>query len=473
MRNKGRILVADDEASLRILLKNELSREGYIVETVSNGEEALRRVREDFFNVLLLDIQMPLLDGISVLKEMKEDKSETEVIMLTGNASIDSAVLCVREGAFEFIRKPYELNELLAHIEKALQVQKTSIDNKLLRGELLKSRGGAQLVGRSRKAEELKRTINQVASSSATVLILGESGAGKEVTARAIHESGVYHDTPFVAVNCASLSETLLESELFGHEKGAFTDAKSQKRGLAEMANGGTLFLDEIGELPLQFQAKLLRFLETGDIRRVGGTKDIKLNVRILCATNRPLEELVQKKEFRADLYYRLNVLSVTVPPLRERPDDIPLLVQHILEGLPFSKSFSESAMKILVKYNWPGNVRELKNVIERSCILSPEDVVGMQELSFLDNSSLEPVTKEPEEYKYSEKIIDDSSFENREIMMADGHVMSMKELERWHIVNVLKYVNGRKNEAASLLKINPKTLYYKMKNFNIKTEFK
>jgi DNA-binding NtrC family response regulator len=355
-------------------------------------------------------------------------------------------------GAFEYVRKPYSLNELLIQIERAIEHQRSQLDLKLLRDELKKSGRGGKLIGKSKVMLELQRIISRVAPTQSTVLILGESGTGKELVARSIHEQSNRSNKPFIAINCASFSETLLESELFGYEKGAFTDAKSQKRGLAEIADGGTLFLDEIGEIPIHFQAKLLRFLETGEIRRVGGTKDLLLNVRIICATNQPLEVLVQKNRFRADLFYRLNVLSVIVSPLKERIDDIPLLVDNFIAMHGFQKEFSKEAMELLKKYDWCGNVRELKNVIERTCILTSERIVTSEDLSFLK------VNRVPEEMASKSQLT----------RLADNECLSLKEMERKHIIKVLGLVNGHKGKAAKLLEINAKTLYLKMKSYNI-----
>jgi len=313
MKNKGKILVVDDEASLRTLLSNELSRAGFTVEAVDNGEDALSRIREDFFHVILLDIILPKKNGIEVLRVIKKEHIVSEVIVLTGNATLENCVECMKSGAFEYVRKPYELSELCIQIERAIEHQRSKLDVRILRNELRQAGKADTILGTSKAIHSLRKIIARVAPSNSTVLILGESGTGKELVARSIHELSPRVEKPFIAVNCASFSETLLESELFGHERGAFTDAKSQKLGLAEIANGGTLFLDEIGEIPLHFQAKLLRFLETNDIRRVGGTRDISLNVRIICATNQPLETHVQQKRFRNDLFYRLNVLSVKI----------------------------------------------------------------------------------------------------------------------------------------------------------------
>jgi DNA-binding NtrC family response regulator len=401
---------------------------------------------------VLLDIVMPKIDGISVLRAMKSESIPSEVIILTGNATVESAIECMKLGAFEYVRKPYSLSELLLQIERAIERQRAQLDIRMLKEELKKTGyAGSKLTGRSKPIQELRNFIKRVSPTQSTVLILGESGAGKEVVARSIHEQSAIKDKPFVAINCASLNETLLESELFGYEKGAFTDAKVQKRGLAEIADGGTLFLDEIGEIPIHFQAKLLRFLETGEIRRVGGTKDIALNVRIICATNKPLEQLVQQNQFRADLYYRLNVLSVHVPPLREHLDDIPLLVEEILRNQAYQHDFGKEAMVVLKGYHWPGNVRELKNVVERTCILSGNYQIGPEDISFLKS---QPGPEETPRLPIAPEF--------------DPAELSLKEMERRHIINVLKYVDGHKGKAANLLQINPKTLYQKMKTYNI-----
>ncbi len=455
---KGKILVVDDEASLRLLLSNELSRMGYTVEAVADGETALNRLRDEFFHIVLLDIVMPKMSGIDVLRVIKQETIQSEVIILTGNATLESAIESMKLGAFEYVRKPYSLNELLIHIERAIEHQRSQLDLKILRDELKKNGYGGKIIGKSKSVKALQDLICKVAPTQSTVLILGESGTGKELVARSIHAMSQRANKPFIAVNCASFSETLLESELFGYEKGAFTDAKSQKRGLAEIADGGTLFLDEMGEIPVHFQAKLLRFLETGEIRRVGGTKDILLNVRILCATNQPLENLVEQNRFRADLYYRLNVLTVNVPSLKERLDDIPLLVNNFVNMQGFQKEFDRSAIELLTSYDWPGNIRELKNLVERTCILVPKKVITADDLSFLKvNRKTEPGTE---------------SAAPSSTIASDTAALSLKEMERKHIINVLSMVNGHKGKAAKLLEISPKTLYIKMKAYNIITTY-
>lgn len=457
---KGKILVVDDEASLRLLLSNELSRMGYTVEAVADGETALNRLRDEFFHVVLLDIVMPRINGIDVLRAIKQDAIPSEVIILTGNASLESAIESMKLGAFEYVRKPYSLNELLIHIERSIEHQRSLLDIKILQDELKKNGYGGKIIGKSKAVMDLQDLISKIAPTQSTVLILGESGTGKELVARSIHAMSQRATKPFIAVNCASFSEALLESELFGHEKGAFTDAKSQKRGLAEIADGGTLFLDEMGEIPVHFQAKLLRFLETGEIRRVGGTKDILLSVRILCATNQPLENLVEQNRFRADLYYRLNVLTVNVPALKERLDDVPLLVINFVAMQGFQKEFDKSAMELLTSYDWPGNIRELKNLVERTCILVPKKVINAEDLSFLKVAKKAAPELEIELAAPSPTVSSDTA------------ALSLKEMERKHIINVLSMVNGHKGKAAKLLEINPKTLYMKMRAYNIITTY-
>jgi DNA-binding NtrC family response regulator len=448
MNRKGKVLVVDDEASLRLLLSNELTRVGYSVDVASGGDEALDRVREDYYHVVLLDIVMPQTDGIAVLRTIKAENILSEVIILTGNATLESAIECMKLGAYEYVRKPYSISELIIQIERAIEHQRSQLDRRILREEMRRTGYGGKLIGKSREIKELRSIISRIAPTQSNVLILGESGTGKELVARSIHEQGPNGDKQFIAVSCASFPENLLESELFGHEKGAFTDAKTQKRGLAEIADGGTLFLDEIGELPLSFQAKLLRFLETGEIRRVGGTKDISLNVRILCATNRPLEKLVEQKLFRDDLYYRLNVLSIVVPPLRDHKEDISLFVENVVAVQSFTHGFTQNALDVLKSYDWPGNIRELKNVVERTCILCPDRDITAEDVSFLKIKTPAAQKADPP---------------------PDGTTRwALSDMERNHIIAVLKHVNGHKGKAARLLDINAKTLYRKIKEYNI-----
>jgi two-component system, NtrC family, response regulator AtoC len=451
MERKGKILVVDDEESLRFLLSKELSRAGYLVDVAENSEIATKRLQEDFYQVVLLDIVMPRMDGISWLRNIRMENIISEVIILTGNATVETAIESMKLGAFEYIRKPYEISELIVHIDRAIAHLSSQLDSKLTKEEFKKASFIGKIIGKSQEIEDLRELIGRIAPSQSTVLILGESGTGKELVARTIHEKSSRRNKQFVAVSCAALPPNLLESELFGYEKGAFTDAKNQKRGLAEAADGGILFLDEIGEMSLPFQSKLLRFLETGEIRRVGGTKDISLDVRILCATNRPLELLVEQNEFRADLYYRLNVFAITVPPLKRHKEDISMLIDNIISILGFHKRFDKSAIEALKAYDWPGNVRELRNVVERACILSANEIIDDKDISFLR------IRNKPE----PAPIIPTGS-------EAPGVVQSLKEMERRHIIDMLKLMGGHKGKAAEALGINPKTLYRKMREYSI-----
>jgi two-component system, NtrC family, response regulator AtoC len=451
MERKGKILVVDDEETLRFLLSKELTRAGYMVDVAENSESATLRLQEDFYHVVLLDIVMPRMDGISWLRNIRMENIISEVIILTGNATVETAIESMKLGAFEYIRKPYDINELIVHIDRAIAHLSSQLDTKLIKEEFKKVSFGGKMIGKSKEIVDLRDLIGRIAPSQSTVLILGESGTGKELVARTIHEESARRNKQFVAVSCAALPPNLLESELFGYEKGAFTDAKTQKRGLAETADGGILFLDEIGEMSLPFQAKLLRFLETGEIRRVGGTKDINLDVRILCATNRPLETLVEQNEFRADLYYRLNVFTINVPPLQTHKEDIPLLVDNIISNLGFHRRFDKSALEALKSYDWPGNVRELRNVVERACILSANEVIDEKDISFLK------IKSKPEIATVNQPAIE-----------APTRMQSLKEMERRHIIEMLKFMDGHKGKAAVALGINPKTLYRKMREYAI-----
>jgi DNA-binding NtrC family response regulator len=460
--SKGKVLVVDDEGSLRMLLGKELARAGFLVETLADGEDALKAIRHDFYHVVLLDIRLPGMSGMDVLREIKKENIPSEVIILTGNATIENCIECIKIGAFEYVRKPYELSELCIQIDRAIEMQRSRLDVRILQEELRKTGRSGTILGKSRAMDQLRKIIARIAATNSTALILGESGTGKELVARAIHAQSTRCNQPFVTVNCATFTETLLESELFGHEKGAFTDAKAQKLGLADLANNGTLFLDEIGEIPLHFQAKLLRFLERGEIRRVGGTHDITLSVRIICATNQPLEQLVEQKRFRDDLFYRLDVLSVTVPPLKEHGEDIPLLVGHFIATQGFQKEFDREALEIMKNYRWRGNVRELRNVVERTCILSSGKVVTAADLSFLHVS---PQAARPVAGDAGRPMSDKKP---------DGAVpVSLREMERRHILKVLSTVNGQKAKAARILAISPKTLYLKMKAYKIVSVYK
>jgi len=374
---QARILIVDDEENMRNTLAAVLKRQGYATETAASGEEAVSLAERAAFDLIITDLKMPDMDGIEVFRRVKVIQPDIAAIIITGYASLDSAIEAIRLGAYDYIVKPFKMEQLLLSIERTIEHLRLVRENRQMRRELEEKFGLDNIVGKSKKMLEIYKIVERVAPTDATVLLRGESGTGKELFARAIHYSSLRQEKPFVPVACGALPETLMESELFGHEKGAFTGAISQKRGLFEIADGGTLFLDEIGDLTPAIQMKLLRVLQEREFTRVGGTKPIKVDVRIICATNRNLEEMVEKGEFREDLYYRINVVPIFLPPLRERKEDIPLLVQHFLAKYGASdKRIAPEAMELLMKYSWPGNVRELENVIERAVVLSEGDTI-------------------------------------------------------------------------------------------------
>ncbi len=379
---RGKVLVVDDERAILDSLKGILEDEGYEVMTTLTGEEGLSLIESSDLDVVILDVWLPGEDGVSILKKIKNSFPDLPVVMISGHGTISTAVMAVKEGAFDFLEKPLSMERVLITVRNAIDQKKLVQENIRLKEEAL---GTERLIGTSKVIEELRERIDYAAPTDATVLITGENGAGKEVVARLIHNrSG--RKGQFVAVNCASIPENLIESELFGHVKGAFTGAVREKRGKVELAHGGTLFLDEIGDMSPFMQAKLLRFLEERCFERVGGTKRIEVDVRIVAATNKDLVERIEKGEFREDLYYRLNVIPIHVPPLRERREDIPLLVSHFLERYVLTtgrgaKTISDEAMSILMDYDWPGNVRELKNIVERLFILCQGSVIGPDEV--------------------------------------------------------------------------------------------
>lgn len=445
MDEKISVLILDDEDTFREVLERELLFCGFDVSSTPDPSDAIERVTASNFDVILLDIKMPSMDGIECLKRIKEIRPMTEVIMLTGFGSIENAIASMKLGAYDFLTKPCKLDELEALIRKAGEKRKLLQENIAVKRSLKKD--GHEIIGQSSAMRKIMEMIERISQSDSTVLICGESGTGKELIARGIHELSPRRERPFVVVDCASLHENLLNSELFGHEKGAFTGAFQQKYGLFEIADKGTIFLDEIGEVTLPLQGKLLRVLETGTFRRLGGTKDIKVNVRIIAATNRNLKKMVEEGSFRLDLFYRLNVITIEIPPLRERKEDIPLLVKHFLEKKSTSRStkmVSKEAMDLLMDYHWPGNVRELENIIERACILSSDkDLITPEFLPF--------------------------EIKQNKLTTAQKHTdLSLKELERKHIIEVLKLCNGNRKKAAKYLGISERSIYRKLKELSI-----
>ena len=443
-----RVLVVDDEEAFRILMESELGRVGYSVECVKSGEEALGALAAQDFEVVLLDLKMPGLGGMETLKRMKEAGVSAEVIILTGHPDIDDAIQAMKLGAYDYLTKPARLSEVEEVLKRAAEKRRLQKENVALKRMMAQKEGPSLILGRSPAIYSLLQTIERIAPTDANVLIQGETGTGKGLVARAIYQGSRRSAQPFLAVNCSAFQDQLLESELFGHEKGAFTGAVSAKPGLFEVADGGTLFLDEVGEMSSAMQAKLLQVLDTGELRRVGGTRTLKVNVRILASTNKDLPEEVRAGRFREDLHYRVNVINVTLPTLRERKEDIPLLIEHFLNHfrLPGQKAkvASDEGLALLVDYPWPGNVRELANTIERLVILSPGHVIGPDDLP--QNIRTPPQSLGREEPSH----------------------LPLSEIERLHILKVLKQTQGKKAEAARLLGIHLKTLNRKLKAYRI-----
>ena len=439
------ILAVDDEEPFRRLLKKELTRKGYAVEVASDGSEALRILRDRVFDVILLDVVMPGTDGISLMKKLKEDSSSPAIIVLTGKATVEMAVEAMKNGAYDYLTKPYKLDELSIVIDRAYDYSKLSVKTKLLEQELVRQEAAAELIGKSRQIQEILSLIQKVAPADSPVFVQGESGTGKELVANTVRRYSKRKEAPFIAVNCAALSENLIESEIFGHEKGAFTSAYQMKHGLVEVADKGTLFLDEIGEMPIGLQPKLLRFLDSGEFRRVGGNKNLHVDVRVIAATNKDLTAMIKAGAFREDLYYRLNVINITVPPLRDRKEDIAELSRQFLQK--YSKKlaktitgFTSEALELLAAYRWPGNVRELENVVERAVIVCESGTIGAEDLSIPSYTAAAELTINP----------------------------SLEEMEKTYILRVLKEAGGNQSKASQLLGIDRKTLYLKLKKYGI-----
>lgn len=383
---KQKLLVVDDEPIICRTCFKILNDAGYDVKTLMSGSEALPVVEKEMVDVLLLDLKMPGIDGMEILKELKQVSPEIIIIIITGYATVDSAVEAMKLGAYDYISKPFTADELCIRVEKALEKRKLITENVYLRQELTERYKFSNIIGKSKVMQEVFRIIEKVAPTNSTILIRGQSGTGKELIARAIHHHSLRKDKKFIAVDCAALPETLLESELFGHVKGSFTGAIVSKTGLLEIANEGTFFLDEVGDLSPGIQAKLLRVLQEKEVRPVGGVRTIKIDVRLIVATNKELEKMIGQGQFREDLFYRLNIVPIFLPPLKERKEDIPLLVNHFLK-IPNQKRYkklktvSPQAMSLLMEYNWPGNVRELENLIERLVVMIDDEVIKPEHL--------------------------------------------------------------------------------------------
>lgn len=448
-RSAHTILVVDDESSQRELLEMVLAEEGYSVETASNGEEAVKKVSDRFYNLVVMDLKMPGMGGLEALKEIKQLSPTVQVLIITAYASVDSAVDAMRSGAMNYLTKPVDLEELKIQVEKTMEVSDLVTENAALRAQVDGSFKATEIIGESFRLTEIFETLKMVAPTDATVLILGESGTGKELIADAIHLNSPRAKGPLVKVNCAALPETLLESELFGHEKGSFTGAISRREGRFKLADRGSLFLDEIAEMSLLLQAKLLRVIQTKTFERVGGTESLEVDVRLIVATNRDLELEVQEGRFREDLYYRLNVIPVTLPALRERREDIPLLADYFLTNISERnrknvRGFSPKAVDMLMRSRWKGNIRELENVVERALIMTRGEYIQPEDLPahIQDQENMESIGVTP------------------------GRPLS--EVEREAIIQTLEMTGQNRTEAAKLLGISRRTLQYKLKEYGI-----
>jgi DNA-binding NtrC family response regulator len=461
--NSLRILFADDEKSLQEVMRSELPRLGHEVTICPDGKAAVKALEKTTFDLAILDLKMPGLDGIEVLTQLKQISPDTEAVMMTGHGSAESAVAALRLGAMDYLYKPCRLTEIEGILEKVLERRQLKHKNLALQTRVQAAEGPSMLVGKSPSMATVHRMISTIAPTDSTVLILGETGTGKELAARTLYQQSKRKDMPFVPVNCGALSENLVESELFGHKKNAFTGAERDHKGLFEVANGGTLFLDEVGELNKNIQVKLLRFLESGEIRRVGDNEPFRVDVRVLCATNRDLREMIAKDEFREDLYFRINTFELRLPPLRERRSDIPDLARHLLARAakrPLEQVAdlpTPEAVDALLEHHWPGNVRELANVMEHAYIMAGGQKITAEHLPhyILARGETAPATlslKRPSAASASPAT-----------PAAPSPPRTLREIEMEHILRVLEKHNGNKPAAAAELGIVLKTLYNKL----------
>ena len=440
-----RILIVDDEFSVRDSLYNWFREDGYQVETAEDANEALKKLQKKSFDVALLDIKLPGIDGIELQKRINKISGDTTIIIITAYASVNTAVQALKEGAFDYVTKPFDPDELSHLIKNAFNQRKLKEENIQLKEQLQELAGFDEIIGESSAIQKVFELIDVVAKTDSTVMIRGESGTGKELVARAIHSRSNRRFFPIITVNCGAVAEGIMESELFGHEKGAFTGAHYRRKGKFEMADGGTIFFDEIGNISMKMQMELLRVIETKQITRLGGNDTIDVDFRIVCAVNQNLEEEVEKGTFREDLYYRLNVFTIKLPPLRERRPDIPLLVKHFIEKYSnlMNKNITgiePEAMDTLVKYRWPGNVRELENAIERAVVVGKHENITLGDLSFqFDSFDDTPVGE------------------------------SLADVEKVHIQEILKSTEWNISRAADILKIDRVTLYNKIKKYKLK----
>jgi two-component system response regulator AtoC len=449
-----RILVIDDEENMRHMLAVLLEKEGYQVDNAGNGKKGLDLALENFYDLILCDLKMPVMDGMAFLEKFRDSKQESTVIVMSAYGTMDTAIEALKRGAYDYVSKPFKADEILLTLKKAEERERLRKENRLLQQGMRERYSYAQMIGRSPAMQEIFATIEKVADYKTSVLVTGESGTGKELIARAIHYNSSRADKPLVTVNCGAIPEALLESELFGHKKGSFTDAIRDKRGLFQEAHGGSIFLDEIGELPRPLQVKLLRALQEEEIKRVGDTQSIKIDIRVMAATTKDLAEEVKGGRFRDDLYYRINVLHITVPPLRERPEDIAQLILHFIDKTrkrlgSEMDGVSPAAGRALQAYSWPGNVRELENFIERAMVMAGGDTIELGDLPPALQSKVET----------ADFVADDANLSIKQ---------ASKRLERTLISKALEQTGGNRTQAAKILEISHPALLYKMKAYGI-----
>jgi DNA-binding NtrC family response regulator len=445
---KYRLLIVDDETDSRDALAELADRWGYEVQTASDGTEALRRAIEWHPDVILTDLVMPNMDGLWLLRALRAELPDCPVVLLTGRGTVQTAVQAIKEGAYDFIEKPLEISRLRVVLDRALEKKETMREVQLLRRRLAALAPGTDMIGSGPAMQRVFELVKKVAPANASVVIAGESGTGKEVVARAIHSLSQRKEKPFVALNCGAIPPTLIESELFGYERGAFTGADQRRLGNFELAHGGTLFLDEIGELPVEMQGKFLRVLEERKVRRLGGKSEVEVDVRVLCATNRDLKEEIKRGRFREDLYFRLHVFSIQLPALKERREDVPLLVQHFIEKFngetgKHVQGVTPGAMNVLQGYAWPGNIRELRNTVERAMILTDGDVIDEEHLP----PDMRPTRPEAAVLRVPLGI-------------------QLREVEKEYILSSLQKNGGNKARTAEILGISEKTLYNKLNRY-------
>lgn len=447
----AKILIVDDELSIVEVLKSLLTREGHIISTSADGKDALKQLKEQVFDLLITDIRLPEIDGISLLRRARELQSHLAVIVITAYAKVDNAVEAMKNGAFDYVTKPFKFDELLLTVQRALSYEQALAENEVLKSSLTTNYHFDSIVGDSEPMLQVYRLIEKIARTDSTALILGESGTGKELVAKALHSASPRFDKPFVTINCTAMPDNLLESELFGYKKGAFTGANTNKKGLFEVANTGTIFLDEIGSIPANMQMKLLRVLQEKEVRRVGGTENVKIDVRVIAATNEDLETKIKEKLFREDLYYRLSVIPIHLSPLRERLDDIPPLVNHFLQQFKEENGreveVSSKVLNALCSYDWPGNVRELENMIKRVATLCENDRIVIDDL--------------PGEFRGIDKTV--TPPEGNIIPENQPLKDHMKNVQINYIQSVINECNGDKDKAAEKLGISIATLYRKL----------